>query len=65
MHLVALSGYGRTEDKMESYRVGFEGHLLKPVDEVTLKTVVERYFRKIEREITINEGTRLEAGGST
>jgi DNA-binding response OmpR family regulator len=50
MHLVALSGYGSTEDKIQSYREGFECHLLKPVDLDTLKAVLERYCPKTEPE---------------
>jgi len=30
--LVALSGYGREEDKQQSKAAGFDHHLVKPVD---------------------------------
>src|SRR5689334_18484988 len=53
MRLVAISGYGRTEDKLEAYRAGFECHLLKPVDEVTLRTMLERCSKQTEPKITV------------
>jgi len=30
--LIALSGYGREEDKQQTKKVGFHHHLVKPVD---------------------------------
>ena len=55
MRLVAISGYGGSEDKLEAYRAGFERHLLKPVDEVTLRTVLERYSQQTEPKTTVKE----------
>jgi CheY-like chemotaxis protein len=30
--LVAMTGYGRTEDRDKAYAAGFDMHLVKPVD---------------------------------
>lgn len=38
--LVALSGYGRPEDKKRSAEVGFDVHLTKPVDFKTLEQIL-------------------------
>lgn len=38
--LVALSGYGRPEDKARSAEVGFDAHLTKPVDMRTLERIL-------------------------
>jgi CheY-like chemotaxis protein len=38
--LVALTGYGRAEDKNQFLTAGFDGHLLKPVDPVQLSTIL-------------------------
>jgi CheY-like chemotaxis protein len=48
MHLVALTGYGTTQDKTEAYRAGFDCHLLKPVDVVAVNAVLRRYARRIK-----------------
>ena len=34
--LVALTGYGREEDKRDALRAGFDRHLVKPVVEAVL-----------------------------
>jgi CheY-like chemotaxis protein len=38
--LVALTGYGRTEDKSQILTAGFDGYILKPVDPVELSTIL-------------------------
>ncbi len=43
MRLVALTGYGTTQDKADAYRAGFDCYLLKPVDVDTLNAVLRRY----------------------
>ena len=40
--LVALTGYGRTDDRRKALEAGFDAHLVKPVDPVTLATVIEK-----------------------
>ena len=40
VQLVALSGYGRPEDKKRSAEVGFDVHLTKPVDFKTLEQIL-------------------------
>ena len=41
--LVALTGYGRPEDKAEAMAAGFDYHLVKPVDLNELNEVVTRF----------------------
>jgi CheY-like chemotaxis protein len=38
--LIALTGYGTEEDRRRSREVGFDSHLVKPVDPVVLQTVL-------------------------
>ncbi len=38
--LLALTGYGRDEDKVAALKAGFDGHLAKPVDPVHLLAVI-------------------------
>jgi CheY-like chemotaxis protein len=40
--LVALTGYGREEDKLQAIAAGFDYHLVKPVDSDALKRLVAR-----------------------
>jgi len=40
--LVAVTGYGRDEDKRRSREAGFDHHLVKPIDAETLARVVAR-----------------------
>jgi CheY-like chemotaxis protein len=39
--LIALTGWGQTEDRRRSTDAGFNHHLVKPVDFETLKMLVE------------------------
>ncbi len=36
MLLVALTGWGQEEDRRKSHAAGFDGHLVKPVDQLDL-----------------------------
>lgn len=38
--LIALSGYGRPEDKAKALEAGFDGHLTKPVDPEALTKIL-------------------------
>jgi two-component system, chemotaxis family, CheB/CheR fusion protein len=40
--LVAVTGYGRDEDRQRSRKAGFDHHLVKPVDMDTLRRVLQR-----------------------
>jgi PAS domain S-box-containing protein len=40
--LIALSGYGQSDDKKRSAQAGFDHHLVKPVDIDTLRPLIER-----------------------
>jgi CheY-like chemotaxis protein len=39
--LVALTGFGQPEDRMKSREVGFDHHLVKPVELSALMTLLE------------------------
>ncbi len=41
MTLIALTGWGQEDDRRKSEEVGFDGHLVKPVDHATLVSVVD------------------------
>jgi CheY-like chemotaxis protein len=38
--LVALTGWGQDEDRRRSEEAGFDAHLVKPVDEIALRTLL-------------------------
>ena len=40
--LVAVTGYGRAEDRAKSHAAGFDVHLLKPVDTADLQLLLKR-----------------------
>jgi signal transduction histidine kinase len=40
--LVAVTGWGQTEDRRRSLEVGFDAHLVKPLDFVELRKLLER-----------------------
>jgi PAS domain S-box-containing protein len=41
VRLVALTGYGRDEDRSRAFAAGFDRHLTKPVDEAKLQAVLD------------------------
>jgi len=47
MTLVALTGYGRAEDKEQARAAGFDDHLTKPVDLDALQGLVARLGQKV------------------
>jgi two-component system CheB/CheR fusion protein len=40
--LVALTGYGRDEDKQSALAAGFDHHLVKPIDADELESLIAR-----------------------
>ena len=40
--LVALTGYGQSEDRARTAAAGFAAHVVKPVDFENLRTLIER-----------------------
>ena len=40
VRLIALTGYGRREDRLEAVGAGFDRHLVKPVDHDMLMRVL-------------------------
>jgi len=40
--LVALTGYGRPEDRVRAAEAGFDAHLVKPIDEQALLAILAR-----------------------
>lgn len=50
--LIALTGYGRGEDKVKAAEAGFDAHLTKPIDFGELKQAINRLqFKGIKEEI--------------
>jgi PAS domain S-box-containing protein len=47
--VVALSGYGRPEDKQRAVAAGFDAHLVKPVEFDALKQVMNRSWREVPK----------------
>lgn len=47
IHLVALTGYGRPEDRKAVREAGFNDHLVKPLQHAELMRVLERVGRKM------------------
>ena len=41
IHLVAVTGYGRPEDRARARAAGFDDHLVKPVEAIELKRILE------------------------
>lgn len=44
--LIALSGYGATNDKIMAHQSGFDLHLTKPAKLPSLKEIIDGYFAK-------------------
>ena len=40
--LVAITGYGRSEDRRRTAEAGFDHHLVKPVNLQTLRSLLEQ-----------------------
>jgi CheY-like chemotaxis protein len=53
--LIALSGYGRDEDKQRAFEAGFDHHCTKPVEIET----VQALFASIGARETFGEGRPL------
>jgi DNA-binding response OmpR family regulator len=43
--IIAVTGWGQSEDRRRSQEAGFDGHLVKPVDRDTLLAVVDAALR--------------------
>jgi PAS domain S-box-containing protein len=46
VRLIALTGYGKSEDQQRTKAAGFDDHLVKPVDAATLKSALARAARR-------------------
>ena len=46
MHIIAVTVYGQPQDVRRAYEAGFDCHLLKPVEETTLRAVLTRYGKQ-------------------
>ncbi len=44
--LVAVTGYGRDEDRARTTEIGFNHHLIKPIDPEVLRDVIDNYQRR-------------------
>jgi CheY-like chemotaxis protein len=43
---VALTAYGRTQDRIQALMAGFQTHIVKPVDPVELAAVITSLIRR-------------------
>lgn len=50
MLMIALTGYGRDEDRRRSTEAGFNAHLVKPVDVPALNTLIAQYAARPEKQ---------------
>ena len=48
VRLIALTGYGKSEDQQRTKAAGFNDHLVKPVDADTLKAALQRASNRVE-----------------
>lgn len=46
LKLVAVTGYGRKQDRQRAYEAGFDAHLVKPVDPERLNGVIDELFNQ-------------------
>ena len=46
--MIALTGFGRDEDRQRSSEAGFNAHLVKPVDVATLNALLARHATRVE-----------------
>jgi CheY-like chemotaxis protein len=53
MHIIAVTVYGQAQDVRRAYEAGFDCHLLKPVEETTLKAVLARYGQRREHQMRL------------
>ena len=44
---MALTGYGREEDRRQSEEAGIDLHLVKPVDPADLLRLLKRFYRVV------------------
>jgi CheY-like chemotaxis protein len=51
MHLIAVTGYGQRHDMISAYEAGFDCHLLKPVDAMTLRAVLARFIAALRERV--------------
>ena len=42
IELIALTGYGQQEDRIQSRAAGFSQHLVKPIDAATLNEILRQ-----------------------
>ena len=49
VRLVALTAWGRDEDRAESRRAGFDAHVTKPVDPETIESILKTVFDRPAR----------------
>lgn len=56
IHLVAVTGYGQDADREHSREVGFDHHLVKPLDFEELAIILEEFGGKGEDQVVNSEG---------
>ncbi|HSQ04411.1 MAG TPA: ATP-binding protein, partial [Burkholderiales bacterium] len=55
--IVAMTGYGNTEDRQRAAQSGFDDHLIKPVDLTALDALLEAYHARPDAKTSSDGGT--------
>lgn len=58
VHIVALSGYGREQDREQTRRAGFDAHLIKPVDFEELLQTLSDVTQRVPLRLGTHRGGR-------
>ncbi len=61
IRLVALTGWGQSEDRRRSHEAGFNGHLVKPVTQEVLTRLLSESPETIKRTEEVSESSRATA----
>ena len=56
--LIAVTGWGREDDRRKASAAGFDGHLVKPVDTETLDEELSRHLHRVSGAPRLRHGTR-------
>ena len=43
LHLIAVTGYGRSDDRLHSKAAGFDAHLVKPIEIENVQRLLEQF----------------------
>ncbi|MDX1947279.1 MAG: hypothetical protein SFU86_17895, partial [Pirellulaceae bacterium] len=62
--LIALTGYGRSEDRSRALAAGFDGHLTKPVQLDILLDLLAKYATRPRQTLANTAARQAEASGA-